>query len=91
MKAALQIDINYDQVLALVRQLPKQEKIKLSEELKKEGIDSLSKIKKPSQSEVVLKPFTKKQLVDRAQKSNEDYVSGRFKTQEELESASDNW
>jgi hypothetical protein len=40
MKTALQVDITYDQVLALVRQLPKREKIKLSKELEKEAIDS---------------------------------------------------
>lgn len=44
-----------------------------------------------SQDEIVLKSLTKKQLLDRAQKSNEDYAAGRFKTQEQLESASDNW
>jgi SMC interacting uncharacterized protein involved in chromosome segregation len=36
----LQVDITYDQVLALVKQLPKQEKIKLTKELEKEGIES---------------------------------------------------
>ena len=40
MKTALQVDITYDQVLALVKQLPKREKIKLTKELKKEGIES---------------------------------------------------
>lgn len=40
MKTALQVDITFDQVLALVRQLPKQQKIKLTKELEKEGIDS---------------------------------------------------
>jgi SMC interacting uncharacterized protein involved in chromosome segregation len=40
MKTALQVDITYDQVLALVKQLPKQEKIKLTKELEKEGIES---------------------------------------------------
>ena len=45
MKTALEVDITYDQVLALVRQLATSEKIKLSEELEKEGIKSkLSKI-----------------------------------------------
>jgi hypothetical protein len=33
MKTALQIDITFDQIVALVRQLPKQQKIKLTEEL----------------------------------------------------------
>ena len=37
MKTALEVDITYDQVLALVRQLATSEKIKLSKELEKEG------------------------------------------------------
>ena len=40
MRTALQIDITFDQVLALVRQLPKREKIRLTKELEKEGIES---------------------------------------------------
>lgn len=40
MRTALQIDITYDQVLSLVKQLPKQEKIRLTKELEKEGIES---------------------------------------------------
>ncbi len=40
MKTALQIDITFDQVLALVKQLPIKEKIKLTKELEKEGIES---------------------------------------------------
>lgn len=40
MKTALNIDITYEQVLSLVKQLPKQQKIKLSHELEKEGIAS---------------------------------------------------
>ena len=40
MKTALQVDITFAQVLALVRQLPKNEKIKLTKELEKEGIES---------------------------------------------------
>jgi predicted DNA-binding protein YlxM (UPF0122 family) len=40
MKAALQVDISFDQVLTLVRQLPKREKLKLVKELEQEGIDS---------------------------------------------------
>ena len=34
------MDITFDQVLALVRQLPKQQKLKLTKELEKEGIES---------------------------------------------------
>jgi hypothetical protein len=40
MRTALQVDITFDQVLALVRQLPTKEKIKLTKELEKEGIES---------------------------------------------------
>jgi len=40
MKAALQIDLTFDQILALVKQLPKAEQIKLSQELEKEAIET---------------------------------------------------
>lgn len=40
MKTALQIDLTFQQILSLVKQLPKQEKIKLSKELEKDTIDS---------------------------------------------------
>lgn len=40
MKTALQVEITFDQVLALVRQLPMKEKIILTKELEKEGIES---------------------------------------------------
>ena len=40
MKAALNIDFTFDQVLKLVKQLPNKDKIKLTKELEKEGIDS---------------------------------------------------
>ena len=40
MKTALQIDFSFDQVLALVKQLPTKEKIKLTKELEKEGIET---------------------------------------------------
>ncbi len=38
MKTALQIDISFDQILALVKKLSIKEKIKLSEELEKDEI-----------------------------------------------------
>ncbi len=38
-----------------------------------------------------LKPFTEKQLIERANRSNQDYLSGNFKSQEQLESESENW
>ncbi len=40
MKTALQIDLTFEQILSIVRQLPKQQQIKLSKELEKEAIDS---------------------------------------------------
>lgn len=40
MRTALQVDVTFDQVLALVRQLPTKEKIKLTKELEKEGIET---------------------------------------------------
>jgi hypothetical protein len=40
MKSVLQIDLTFDQILSLVKQLPKKQKIKLSKELEKEAIDS---------------------------------------------------
>ncbi|WP_114748980.1 type II toxin-antitoxin system VapB15 family antitoxin [Pleomorphovibrio marinus] len=40
MKTALQIDLTFEQILSIVRQLPKKQKIKLTRELEKEAIDS---------------------------------------------------
>lgn len=40
MKTALQIDLTFDQILSVVKQLPKQQKIKLSKELEKDVIDT---------------------------------------------------
>ena len=39
-RPALQVEITFDQVLALVRKLPTNEKIKLTKELEKEGIET---------------------------------------------------
>ena len=44
-----------------------------------------------NQKDSHLKPFTEEQLIDRANRSNQEYLSGRFKSQEQLESESDNW
>lgn len=38
-----------------------------------------------------LKPFTKDELIERAEKSNADYLAGKFISQEELEIQSENW
>lgn len=40
MKTSLQLEISYEQILSLVKKLPKKEKIRLSQELEKEAIDS---------------------------------------------------
>jgi hypothetical protein len=36
----LQIDLTFEQILSMVKQLPRQQKIKLTKELEKEAIDS---------------------------------------------------
>ncbi|MCO5237047.1 MAG: hypothetical protein M9933_12335 [Chitinophagaceae bacterium] len=47
MKSVLQINLSFDQILSVVRQLPRQQKIKLTKELEKEAIDTkLSKLLK---------------------------------------------
>ena len=38
-----------------------------------------------------LKPFTQEQIIDRAKQSNNDYLAGRVKTQQQLEIESENW
>lgn len=38
-----------------------------------------------------LKPFTKKQLLSRAEKSNKDYQTGKYKTQIAIEKESESW
>lgn len=40
MKTALQIDVTFEQILSIVKQLPRQQKIKLTKELEKEAIDT---------------------------------------------------
>ncbi|MFO7825395.1 MAG: hypothetical protein R6V72_15760 [Cyclobacterium sp.] len=40
MKTAIQIDLTFDQIMSIVRQLPKNQKIKLTQELEKEVIGS---------------------------------------------------
>lgn len=37
------------------------------------------------------KPFTQQELIKRAKKSNDDYLAGNFKDQEQLEIESKNW
>jgi len=47
MKTALEIDLSFDQILSIIRQLSKEDKIKLTQELEKEVIESnLSRVLK---------------------------------------------
>lgn len=39
MKTALQIDLTFEQILSLIKQLPRKQKLKLTKELEKEAID----------------------------------------------------
>ncbi|MDR2627807.1 MAG: hypothetical protein LBC40_07215 [Dysgonamonadaceae bacterium] len=41
METLLHVDITYEQILSLVKQLPRQQKIKLSKELEKEYISEI--------------------------------------------------
>ncbi|MDO9256435.1 MAG: hypothetical protein Q7U54_13040 [Bacteroidales bacterium] len=38
-----------------------------------------------------VKPFTQEQVVERAKRSTQDYLLGKYKTQEQLEKESENW
>ncbi|RYY07891.1 MAG: hypothetical protein EOP43_01895 [Sphingobacteriaceae bacterium] len=52
MKTAIEVDLTFDQVLTLVKQLPQQEKLLLTKELEKEGIQSkLTELLKNFQTE----------------------------------------
>ena len=60
MKTALKIDLTFDQILSMIRQLPLNQKIKLTKELEKEAIDSkLSRLLKTFKTkEIDLKTIT---------------------------------
>lgn len=54
MKASIEIDLSFNQILAVVKQLPRQQKIRLTKELEKQAIDTrLSKLLKTFNSEDV--------------------------------------
>lgn len=40
MKTPLQIELTFDQILSMVKQLPRQQKLKLTKELEKEAIET---------------------------------------------------
>lgn len=60
MKTALKIDLTFDQILSMIKQLPMQQKIELTKELEKEVIDSkLSRLLKTFKAkELDLKTIT---------------------------------
>ncbi|MBM2814118.1 MAG: hypothetical protein HW421_880 [Ignavibacteria bacterium] len=47
--------------------------------------------KNQKQDKIKLKSLTRKDIIDRAKQSNEDYTAGRVKTQAQLEKESENW
>jgi hypothetical protein len=51
--------------------------------------DMISKSRKGE--EQLSRPFTQQELLERAKNSNEDYLAGNFKDQEQLEIESKNW
>jgi len=53
--------------------------------------EAITEVKKKQPIIQSFKPFTKEQLIDRAKRSNLDYQSGKFMTQEQLERESENW
>lgn len=40
MKTALKIDVSFDQILALIKQLPKKQKLRLTKELEKDAVEA---------------------------------------------------
>jgi hypothetical protein len=59
------------------------------EEVFKKIEDTIFKTK--NVTDKTFKPFTEKQLIERAGKSNKDYFAGKYKTQEQLEKESQKW
>ncbi|MCM4161624.1 hypothetical protein FHG64_05715 [Antarcticibacterium flavum] len=63
--------------------------IKLQDEKLFSKIEAL--IQNQASYSIEHKPFTQDQLLERANKSNNDYLAGRVTSQEELESQSEKW
>ena len=51
----------------------------------------IEKIINESKNASANKSFTQQELIERAQISNQDYLSGNFKDQKQLEAESKNW
>lgn len=76
-------------------QTKKEKLIAYISELKDENIINELEIyiqKRQTQKDAAeFKPFTEEDLIERIQKSEEDYRNGRFMTQSELEEVSSKW
>jgi hypothetical protein len=48
-------------------------------------------IRSKSGKDIPYRPLTKQEVIERAKKSNEDYLSGKFIEQEKLEVESNKW
>ena len=46
---------------------------------------------KTKDNETTIKPFTREELIDRIEKSEQDFKEGKFKSQDELEKISEKW
>ncbi|HEY3372394.1 MAG TPA: hypothetical protein VGK10_16180 [Prolixibacteraceae bacterium] len=51
----------------------------------------LIEVQNQKKAQRTVKPLTQEQLIERANRSTSDYLSGKFKTQEQLEKESENW
>jgi len=63
----------------------------ISEFLKIQSEELVSKLENVLKNNEKLTPFTKEELIRRVEKSELDFQNGRFKSQEDLEKISENW
>lgn len=63
----------------------------ISEFLKIQSEELVSKLENVLKNNEKLTPFTKEELIRRVEKSELDFQNGRFKSQEDLEKTSENW
>jgi len=52
---------------------------------------AISELKTLANAATNTSPFTKEEMIERAKIANQDYLLGRYKTQEQLEQESENW
>lgn len=65
--------------------------ISLKDESLLNKIESIIKSQNSKDSKQELNSLTEEYLIERAKESNEDYLAGRFKSQEQLEKEAKNW